>query len=87
MEDILDCNVEMARQMKTGFVSRGIASVVVERVAAFGHSGHWPPDVTPSTLGAALRRLMANAPDEDAFAELERGFRAELPPVNLGQPG
>lgn len=83
MSDSLDLNLEMARQMKQGFVSRGIASLVVARVAEFGESGRWPEDVTPETLGMALRRLMVNAPDEDAFASLERGYRAEKPPLNL----
>lgn len=82
-DNSLDLNLEMARQFEQGFVSRGIASLVVARVAEFGESGRWPEDVTPETLGMALRRLMVNASEEDAFIRLERGFRAEKPPLNL----
>jgi len=56
--------------------SRHVASEILHKVAEVGSWGGFPSDVTCEQLGRALFMIVMNSPEEQAFLELIKGWRA-----------
>lgn len=73
MENLVERVVE---SMKRSIDSRHEAADVLRKVAELGQAGCFPSDVTSEELGQALFRIMMNAPEENPFVELVKGYHA-----------
>jgi len=62
--------------MSRAILSRRTAAEILQKVAEAGSYGSFPSDVTCEQLGKALFRIVMNSPEEQAFLELIKGWRA-----------
>lgn len=60
--------------MQRSITSRHEAADILRKVAEYGESGNFPSDVTCEELGRALFRIMMNAPEEEPFPALVKGY-------------
>lgn len=73
----MDPTVKMVLDgMRQTIGSRHAAAEILQKVAEAGSWGGFPSDVTCEQLGRALFRIVMNSPEEQAFLELLKGWRA-----------